>query len=524
MYALILLLAFLSGLIFRFLGFPPLLGYLITGFVASAVGISSAEDIEPFADLGITLLLFTIGLKLELKKLAAPQVWGVATIHMVLAMLLFAPTIMLLVTWIPSLAIRDSSVAWTLAFALSFSSTVFAVKIFDTRGENSSLHATLAIGILIIQDLIAVIYLVGTSGKVPSIFSLGLLLLPFIRPFLLQVMRWVGHGELLLLFGIGMALGAYELFELVGLKGGLGALVFGVLMGNSAKSNELYKALVQLKDLFLIGFFLLIGFYGFPTLDMWIMSVILCLLLLLRPAIYIVSFMIFRLRARTAFLSGFSLLNYSEFGLIVAAIALEAGALPPEWLTTIALAMALSFFISTPLNTRIHSIYAHWFGWAAKYERVNKLPIEMFPDLGHASVAIMGMGRVGLGAYEYLDEHHPGKVVGIEENEPKARQLAEQGFRCFHGDATDQAFWLHTRLNQAKRIFVCLTNHRENLYVVNLARENGFKGDIAVVSRFPDQARELEELGCVTFNLYAEAGRGFAEDATLRLDERSSNA
>ena len=520
MYALILLLAFLSGLLFRYLGFPPLLGYLITGFAANAMGVSSAEDIEPFADLGITLLLFTIGLKLEIRKLVAPHVLGVAVIHMVLAVVLFAPTILILVSWIPSLGFEDSNVAWTLAFALSFSSTVFAVKIFDTRGESASLHASIAIGILIIQDLVAVVYLVGSSGKIPSIWSLALLALPLARPFLISVLKRAGHGELLLLFGIGVALGAYELFELVGLKGGLGALVFGVLMGNTAKSNELYKALVQLKDLFLIGFFLLIGFFGLPSLDMMLMAGLLCLLLFLRPVIYVVLFMGFRLRARTAFLSGFSLFNYSEFGLIVAAIALESGLLPPEWLTTLALAMALSFFISTPLNTRIHSIYAHWFNWAVRHERRKKLPVEQFPHFGEANIAVMGMGRVGLGAYEYLEEENPGQVIGIEENEAKAKRLSEEGYRCFHGDATDQAFWLHTHLNECERIFVCLTNHQENLYVINLARENGFSGDIAVVSRFPDQARELEELGCVTFNLYAEAGRGFAEDASERLDQR----
>jgi len=521
MYALLLLLAFLSGLLFRYLGFPPLLGYLITGFAAHSLGISSAEDIEPFADLGITLLLFTIGLKLDLKKLAAPQVWGVAGIQMVISILLFAPAIMLLVAWIPQLGLQDTKAAWTLAFALSFSSTVFAVKIFDTRGENASLHATIAIGILIVQDLIAVVYLVLMSGKIPSIYSVAVLLLPLTRPFLLSVLKRVGHGELLLLFGIGAALGAYELFELVGLKGGLGALVFGVLMGNTAKSDELYKALVQLKDLFLIGFFLLIGFYGFPSADMWLMAILLCVLLLLRPIIYVILFMAFKLRARTAFLSGFSLFNYSEFGLIVAAISLEAGALPTEWLTTIAVAMAISFFISTPINTRIHSLYAHSFIWTVKHERTEKLPVEQFPDLGDSSIAVMGMGRVGLGAYQYLDELHPGKVVGVEESESKANILAEEGYRCVHGDATDQAFWLHTKLNQCGRIFICLTNHRENLYVVDLARENGFKGDIAVVSRFPDQARELEELGCVSFNLYAEAGRGFAENANNRMNEKN---
>lgn len=518
MYAIILLLAFLSGLVFRSLGFPPLLGYLVTGFAAQAWGIGTADDIQPFADLGITLLLFTIGLKLNLKKLAAPQVWGVAVLQMIIAALTLAPIILLATNWVQDLTITDSSLAWTLAFALSFSSTVFAVKIFDTRGENAAFHATIAIGILIIQDLIAVIYLVFTSDKSPTLYSALLLLLPLTRPVLLQILNRVGHGELLLLFGIGVAIGSYELFELLNLKGGLGALIFGVLLGNTAKSNELYKTLVQLKDLFLIGFFLMIGYYGLPTADMWLMAVILCLALLTRPIIYFALLLAFKLRARTAFLSGFSLFNYSEFGLIVAAIAASSGALPYEWLTTLALAMALSFFISTPINTRIHTIYSRYSSGLVNYERSDKLPVERFPDLGHVTVAVMGMGRVGLGAYQYLQEIYPDRIVGIEESEEKAAQLIDQGYNCVHGDATDQAFWLHTRLNQCEKIFVCLTNHRENLYVVKLARENGFEGEFAVISRFPDQAKELEELGCVTFNLYAEAGHGFAEHSMKQMN------
>ncbi|MEM7561421.1 MAG: cation:proton antiporter family protein [Pseudomonadota bacterium] len=513
MHIAILLLALLLGLVFRALGFPPLLGYLVTGFVAQAIGIGSAADLEPFSNFGIMLLLFTIGLKLDLRKLAAPQVWGVTAISMVVSVLLMAPVILLAFSFAPSLVVEDRQVVWTLAFALSFSSTVFAVKIFDTRGENASFHATIAIGILIIQDLIAVTYLVATSGKSPSIYTVGLLLLPAARPLLLALMRRVGHGELLVLFGIAMALGGYQLFEALNLKGGLGALVLGVVLGNTSKSNELYKSLVQFKDLFLIGFFLQIGYSGLPSFDMWVMAVVLCLALLLRPAIYCVLLMAFRLRARTALLSGFSLFNYSEFGLIVAAIGVETGAIPPQWLTTIALAMALSFFISTPINTRIHTVYSRHFTWATKFERKNKLPVEEFPDLGGIRVAVMGMGRVGLGAYEYLKPIFDGKIVGVEEGESKARALMESGYHCVHGDATDQTFWMHTRLNQCEKIFVCLSNHRENLYVINLARENGFEGEFAVVSRFPDEERELQELGCVAFNLYAEAGHGFAEHA-----------
>ena len=519
MFALILLLALLSGLVFRSFGFPPLLGYLVTGFVAHALGIGSAEEIEPFAQLGITLLLFTIGLKLNLRMLAAPQIWAVAGLHMLVVVVLTMPYILLVMTWLDTLKIDDPTTFWTLAFALSFSSTVFAVKMFDTRGENASYHAMIAIGILIMQDLVAVAYLVGTSDKLPTIYTALLLLLPLARPSLVAILQRVGHGELLLLFGIGIAIGAHELFELLNLKGGLGALIFGLLLGNTSKSQELYKNLIQLKDLFLIGFFLLIGYYGLPTLEMWIMAAMLCLVLPLRPIIYHALLVSFKLRARTAFLASMSLFNYSEFGLIVASIATEAGLLPAEWLTTIALAMALSFFIATPINTRIHRIYRRFFLWTRRFERKERLPIERFPDLGQSQVAVLGMGRVGLGAYSYLKENYSNSIVGIEENYKKARHHRDDGINCVHGDASDQAFWMHSGLHRCKKIFVCLSNHRENLYVVDLAKESGFKGVLAVVSRFPDEERELQRLGCIAFNLYAEAGHGFAEHVMHQIEQ-----
>ena len=286
MDAVVILVALIAGLIFRKFNYPPLLGYLLSGFVAHELGIGSVERITPYADIGILLLLFTIGLKLNLKSLASPHVWGVASLHMLIAVVLTVPVIMAAGYWMPALSIEDSVAAWTLAFALSFSSTVFAVKIFDERGESASLHASIAIGILIIQDLFAVCYLVFTSDKSVEPAAVILFALPLIRPALLYLMRLTGHGELLVLFGVVAAIGSAELFELFNLKGGLGALLFGVLLGNTEKSNELYKNLLDLKDLFLIGFFLQIGYYGLPSLEMLFVAATLALLIFLRPIIY----------------------------------------------------------------------------------------------------------------------------------------------------------------------------------------------------------------------------------------------
>ena len=138
-------------------------------------------------------------------------------------------------------------------------------------------------------------------------------------------------------------------------------------------SSELYSSLIGLKDLLLIGFFLQIGFYGLPEAHMWYVAMALSLLIFLRPLIYFGLFVLFKLRARTALLAGAGLFNYSEFGLIVAAYAVSSGALSGEWLTTIALALTLSFFIATPLNTRIHQLYAQFGNRLQKLERAERL-------------------------------------------------------------------------------------------------------------------------------------------------------
>lgn len=520
MDAVIILLALGAGLVFRRFNYPPLLGYLLAGFVAHEFGVGNIEVITPLADLGILLLLFTIGLKLNIRELAGPHVWGTALIHMIIAVFLTVPVIMAAGFWLPGLKFTDSTAAWTLAFALSFSSTVFAVKIFDERGESASFHASIAIGILIIQDLFAVAYLVFTSDKPIEPTAFLLLALPLIRPALLYFQRLSGHGELLVLFGVVCAIGGAELFEVVNLKGGLGALVFGLLLANNPRSNELYKNLLNLKDLFLIGFFLQIGYYGLPSMEMFLVAITLSLLIFLRPLIYYFLLVLFKVRARTAFLSGVALFNYSEFGLIVATIAVTNGLLSPEWLTTLALAMSISFFFATPFNTRVHELFNKNYEFLDQFERKQRLPQEMIPNIGDAKIAILGMGRVGLSAYKSLQDKFPGAVVGIEENQARVERRLSEGVNCMHGDANDYEFWKQSTLLDCEKIFVCLSNHRENMYIVRLARETGYENTLAVVSHFEDQQKELEENGCIAFNLFAEAGHGFAEHVLEELNKK----
>lgn len=512
----VLILAFAAGLGFRTIGFPPLLGYLIIGFICAGLELGNAGDLGVVADLGITILLFTIGLKLRFDVLMKRYILIPALTHMVLVVPVTAAVIMLAGLFYVPLSFDDWSTPWTLAFALSFSSTVFAIKIFDERGESQSFHAAITIGVLVIQDVLAVVYLVLASGKWPSVWALTLVVFVFCHrfwvPMLQKLLRQIGHGELQILFGITTALASYELFEFLHLKGGLGALVAGALLAfaDSAAATELYKRLVSIKNLLLVGFFLQIGYAGIPSTEMLLVAIALSFVLLLRPIIYFSLFTILNLRSRTASLAGIALTTYSEFGLIVAAIAANEGWISNEWLVTLALAIALSFFVATPLNKQVHSWYLSLGKSLNKYEK-KRLPEERIEKIENADVVLLGMGRVGRGAYHYLAERYPESIVGVEENYERAELLRSHGIRCVHGDASDRDFWEQAGVADCKLLLISLSNHREHLTVVKIAREFNFARTIGVTSHFNDELEELEALGCVAFNLYTDVGRGFAE-------------
>ncbi|MEL0113993.1 MAG: cation:proton antiporter, partial [Rickettsiales bacterium] len=334
--------AFVMGLLSRGVGLPPLVGFLAAGFLLNVQGITSGEMLETLSDLGITLLLFVVGLKLNLATLGRPQVWAVAGAHMACVVAVFGAGLfglaLLGAPYLGGLALPQAAL---IAFALSFCSTVFAVKVLEERGEMASLHGRIAIGILIMQDLAAVVFLAVSTGSWPSPWALSVLLLIPLRPVLHHLLVRVGHGELLVLYGLLLALGGAEAFETVGLKGDLGALILGVLMANHVKADELAKTMLGFKDLFLLGFFLSIGMAGQPSAATLVLGVLLTPLIFLKSALFFALFTGFKLRARTAFFSSLNLTNFSEFGLIVAAIGVANSWIDTEWLIALAIAMSL---------------------------------------------------------------------------------------------------------------------------------------------------------------------------------------
>ncbi len=507
-------LAFLSGLLVRQINLPPMVGFLMAGFILHLLGAKNDPFLLAVADMGVTLLLFTIGLKLRINTLLRPEIWATTCVHM-LATIGLGLAAVISLGWAGILIFRDLDFmgALIVAFALSFSSTVFAVKVLEERGSLMSRYGQVAIGILVIQDIAAVLMLAISAGKLPSPWAIALFALIPARHVLRLLMQYSGRKELLAVFGFSMAIGGAALFELVGMKGDLGALIVGVLLAPHVKAKQLSNILMNFKDVFLVCFFLTIGLTGLPTWDTAAAALILLVLVPLKTLLFVFLLIRFRMRARSAVLGGMVLGNYSEFGLIVSAIAIGAGWLSPDWLTVIALALTASLIISASVNVYADAIYSRSSRKLSVLEQSERLPGDEDIHLGGHRILIFGMGRVGRAAYDEMRTYVEERIIGIDLDEDQVQRSCANGRNTVLGDATNPEFWsrLITPNQEVEMVLLAMPHHNANLDAAKRMRERGYEGPIVATALFPDQEDELRENGIdEVFNIYAEAGSGAA--------------
>lgn len=511
----LILTAYLSGLTAKMFQLPPLVGYLIAGFALHYAGFELTGDLQEIANLGITLMLFTIGLKINVRELLDVQVWGSATGHISLWMVgCFAINSVCAAL---GLLLFDLTAQQTalIIFALSFSSTVCVIKVLEETGELKSRQGSVAVGVLIIQDLIAVGFLVVVTGKLPSFWAVGLLALPLFRPILDRMLGKTGHGELLPLAGLMLGLGAYALFEALNIKGDLGALIVGMVVATSPKSSELYKSLISFKDIFLIAFFLSIGLTALPDVYMLVIASLLLLLLPFKFILFYCLFLALSFRARTAFLASLLLANFSEFGLIVGALSIKEGLLSNQWLVVLAITTAQSFIITSLIYKRAHLIYAKLSPVLHKYQRAKADELARVESIGDVDVVLVGMGRVGIGAYSTINKTEDLRICGVEVDAKRVADRRKEGIEnVIQGDADDSEFWEAQNLQCVQLVMLALPNVEEMINILQQLRLIGYQGSVAAVAQHEDERQKLIDCGVdIAFNYYQEVGNGFAEES-----------
>ncbi len=523
----ILATAFVLGFAARAVGLPPLVGYIAAGFVLHAFGYESTDTIETVSEIGILLLLFGIGLKLKPATLARKQVWGTAIVFAVLATTLFGGIFLAVgALGMPLARDLDLRTAALIGFALSFSSTVFAVQALERTNESGSLAGRIAVGVLILQDVFAVAYLVIAQGEWPSPWAL--LVIPafvLLRPVVGWLLDRSGHGEVLVLFGFTLAVGlGAGIFDLVGLKPDLGALAAGLLLSGHPRAEEVSDRLLSFKDLFLVGFFVSIGLQGTPPAAAWALGLLAVLLVPAKTAGFLWLFTRFRLRARTSLHASLTLSTYSEFGLIVGAAALAAGYLDQAWVSTVAVAVSGSFVVASAGNLVRYRWYDRWSERLAALEKHPSIEEDEIVDFGSARVLVFGMGRVGAGAYDEMVVRRGAVVVGIDRDAERVATHRAAGREVIRGDALDRDYWERVRIHpEVELVIAAMSRHAANLECVRRVREFLPHAHIAAIAAFPDEIAELREAGVdVARNLFEEAGQALADDAATATFEEGA--
>lgn len=523
--ALYLGVTFAAGLAAGLVRLPPLVGFLVAGFVLGAAGAPELPYLETLADLGVTLLLFGIGLKFDPRSLLRREVWATTVVHMAISVAAAVGFLgLLMVAGVGMLADESLGSLALVGFALSFSSTVFVVKLLDERSDATALYGRIAIGVLILQDIAAVVFLSLSKDGPPSPWAVALVLLVPVSWLLRRALDRTGHGELRVLFGVLVALGpGYALFEAVGVKGDLGALVMGMLLASHPAATELSRHLFSLKELLLVGFFVSIGLHGTPTLSDLGVAALLLLLLPAQAVAYVGLLWLMRLRYRTTFLASLAMTNYSEFGLIVVAVGASTGLLAGDWVPTVALAVAASFVLCAAVNRRGVEIAAS-LEESLPLQRPERLVPDDRPiDVGRAQAVVVGMGRVGRAAFDRLSGEYGLKVAGVEHDGARVAELRGAGVNVVRADATDLDFWERVCAAGTVRVAVlAMPGENTNLLAMDRLRESGFPGRVVALARYADEVGHLRKAGVdEVFHLYGTAGVQLADYAAdLALAER----
>lgn len=497
--------AFFLGLMARLVKLPPLIGYLLAGFMINlfssnlAITDNGASILEHVSHLGVLLLLFSIGLKLSVKSLVRPEVMGPGLAHFVVITLSYVAVF----HFIMDIA---AYTALILGIALSFSSTVLSAKFLESKNELQAFHGRVAIGILILQDIFALITLGFTTGVTPSPYALLLLFIPLMRPLIFKLIDLSGKDDLFIILGLyfSLVLGGHG-FEALGLSSEIGALLLGILIAPHPKSTELSDSLWSIKEFFLVGFFLKIGLQGLPSVDDWIFAIGVNLFLWVKGILFFFLLILFKLKARSAFLTSLSLTAFSEFGLILSSLVLK------DWMIPLALTVSLSFLISAPLNALSHKIFDRFYKSLCRFERNIQHPDEQPIYLEGACTLILGLGRTGTAALRELQDNGI-NIIGIDSNNDKVQKYKEEGLSAHYGDAEDPQFWEKLKLGPVHTVLLCLSDFSAKIVSVRRLRKQGFTGQIVAHCMDNEEEKKLLEEGAsYTYLTLIEAGKSLAQ-------------
>lgn len=490
--SLILIIAVVVSAVTRILRQPLIIGYIFTGIIVGpyALGVLSDTSVfQIFSQIGVAFLLFVVGLHLNPRVIKEVGWVSLATGT---GQVLFASVIGFLVA--EALGFSTTS-AFYLAIALSFSSTIIITKLLSDKKDLESLYGKIAVGSLIVQDVIAVLILmvissfssggnlnhILISSTLKGVVAIGVVLLfgYFILPKLTYHMA--KSQEFLFLFALGWCFALGSLLQALGFSIEIGALLAGVTLAMSQYNSEISAKMKPLRDFFLVIFFVILGSQMvIQHVSTYIVAIILfsLLVLVLKPLMVIVLMGLMGYTKRNSFLTGLTGAQISEFSLILVILGIRVGHLTPEILSVVTAVGLITIAVSTYLVTYGTKIYPSFENILSVFER--RRIREQRETRKEYDVILFGYNRIGFNLLRSLKKIRKSYVV-VDFNPETIEHLKRMDIPAIYGDAYDADFLEELPLEKTRLIISTIPEFETNMLLVERAKKEN--KDIIVIVR-----------------------------------------
>ena len=519
-FSLLLIISAFAGMITLWLKQPVLIAYIVVGiFVGPAgLGLVSAHDqIDLLAQVGVAVLLFVVGLKLDLQHIRHIGPVALAT---GLGQLTFTIIFGFILTYAMGKSPMD---AIYVAVALTFSSTIIIVKLLTDKREIDALHGRIAIGFLIVQDLAVVIAMMfmstlktGDETELVEVFmSLALrLAVVIIAMFILMryllpiiVARMARSQELLLIFAIAWGTSFAALGEWSGFSKEAGAFLAGFSLASSVYRDAISARLTGIRDFLLLFFFIDLGSkLDFSTLgaEVWT-AVILSLFVLIGNPLIVMGIMGYMgYRKRTGFLAGLTVAQISEFSIIFVAMGISLGHVGKDVLGLTTIVGIVTIALSTYMILYSHPLYERLSSWLSIFQRKNPYKelsnVDENSKSNESDIIVFGAGRYGSALASGLQKSGL-NVLAIDFDPENYKKQKRKGLNIRYGDGTESDFIDTLPIKHTQWIVSTLPDFTSNKSLMHALKENNYRGNIAVVAREEIDKTMLKMLGA-TIVLY----------------------
>ncbi|MDD3678886.1 MAG: cation:proton antiporter [Patescibacteria group bacterium] len=507
--AIVLVALVVSG-VMSFLKQPLIIGYIISGILLGPYFLNitkSTDAIATFSQMGVIFLLFLVGIGLNPKVIKdVGKVSLITGIGQVVFTSIGGTLIALALGF-------DLVTSIYVAIALTFSSTIIIMKIISDKDDQDSVYGRIAIGFLIVQDLVVMLLLLITASFAESGLSLGALgLLVIFKIILIGLsLALIGHyilpklmsfaaksQEYLLLVSVAWCLLVALIFHQLDFSMEFGALLAGVILSNSPYKFEVVSKLKPLRDFFIFMFFIYLGSHLiFSDISQFIVPIIIFSLFILigNPIIVMTLMGFLGYTKKTSFLAGLTVAQISEFSLIYIAMGISVGHISQEVLPLVTIVGLITIAGSTYLMTHSGKIYYRISKYLKIFEKRGKKVDDLkFHEGSEFDVILFGYNRMGRNIEKALKKLKT-KYLIVDFNPEVIRGLSDQKVESRYGDVSDMELLDELNLCKAQMVVSTVKDFDTNALMIKKVRERNKNIIILTVSNQEDEALELYKRG-----------------------------